>query len=539
MHSYTYFVSGSMAKSLTVLGLDPLLLGGGHSFPATYVGSYNLPEVSSYIGILPVMALVGLLARRHRRHPEAPQWWIWYVIAGIGLVFAWGGYTPLGHLLYNLPFYNRQRLLNRNLLEVDLALAVLFAAWVDHMFLVGRSPPEPAPDDGRAPWWRRIPGPGGWRSDVVLPLLPPLAVVALQAVMLAGGAWLPHLMHVPVPVTRASLWSLALFLTVPSVVALGAAWLVVRRQHLARAAGALTALLVLDLAVFNVVGQVTPDPQAATNGHATWANELAATVAAGGGHRMGIFDPEGIYPIQTNHLGEPDLNVVRGIDSIQGYGAVVDATYETATGTHQQLSMVPFDLVDGTYARLDLGVLASVPQYFVHMVTPPPGFTGSTANGAVALPPVPPDLHAPLDRAPAAPTPPADFTTVAPPTATVTLMPGRTRTQFFGTVLWVRAISVPLPVTAPGSAPVALRVGLVSSDGRRTTWVGTASARGAGITVTVGRPQPASGIVLGLAPGVGSTAVGAAVVRTAGQGTYRVDGSLATSWPRRSGTSRA
>jgi len=527
MHSYTYFVSGSMAKSLTLLGFDPLLLGGGHGFPATYFGSYNLPEVSSYIGILPVMALVGLLARRHRRHPEAAQWWIWYAIAGIGMVFAWGGYTPLGHFLYSVPFYNRQRLLNRNLLEVDLALAVLFAAWVDHMFLSPAGDSGRTPHDGGTRWWLRIPGPAGWRSDVVLALLPPAAVVALQVAMLGGGAWLPHLMNVPLPVTRASLRPLALFLTVPSIVALGAAWLVVRRHRLARTAAWLTALVVVDLAVFNVVAQVTPDPDAATNGHAAWANELAATVAADGGHRMGIFDPERIDAIDTNRLGEPDLNVLRDVDSIQGYGAVVDATYETATGTHQQLSMVPFDLVDGTYARLDLGVLASVPEYFVHMVSAPPGFSGDTANGVVALPPVAPNLHAPPDRAPAPPTPPADFTTVAPPTATVTLVPGRSRTQFFGTVLWVRSVSVPLPAPAPGPAG-AVRVGLVSADGRRTTWVGAGSAGGARITVTVRHPRPASGIVLVLVPGPGvaPTEVGAAVVRTAGQGTYRVDGSL-------------
>ena len=142
-HDFTYFTSGSMNKSLTLLGLDPLLLGTSGNFPLHFFATYSLTEVSSYIGIMPVMGLLGLLARRHRRSVEAPRWWIWYAIAALGLVVTWGGFTPLGHVFFHLPLFNRQRLLARNLLEVDLALAVVFATWVDHMFLT----PSPRPDD--------------------------------------------------------------------------------------------------------------------------------------------------------------------------------------------------------------------------------------------------------------------------------------------------------------------------------------------------------------------------------------------------------
>ena len=82
VHEYTYFVSGSMNKSLTVLGLDPLLLGTSGLFPLHFYATYSLAEVSSYIGIMPVMGLVGLLARRHRRSAEAHRWWIWYAVGG-------------------------------------------------------------------------------------------------------------------------------------------------------------------------------------------------------------------------------------------------------------------------------------------------------------------------------------------------------------------------------------------------------------------------------------------------------------------------
>ena len=94
------------------------------------------------------------------------------------------------------------------------------------------------------------------------------------------------------------------------------------------------------------------------------------------------------------------------------------------------------------------------------------------------------------------------------------------------------------PTAAAGGSEASLRVGLLSPDGHRTTWVGTVST-GPGppgtAVVAAPAPTPASAIVLEtVAPGPVSPAtvsratvkIGAAVVKTAGQGTYRVDGSL-------------
>jgi hypothetical protein len=556
VHDYWYFTSGSMNKSMTLLGLDPALLGVDHPEPTAYFGTYNLAEVSGYIGIMAAMGFVGLLARRHRRSPDARTWWIWYAIAGLGLLLCWGDFTPLGHVFFHVPLFNRQRLLSRNLLEVDLALAVLFATWVDRMLLAPQpstSVAPPSDEADRTPrhgqgrhrqgrhrqgdregWWRRLPGPGGWRSDVVLPLLPALAVVGLQVVLLAGGAWLPDLMHAPGPVSRSSLWSLVTFLSIPSAIALAAAWLVVRRDRLRRYMPALLfGLLVLDLAVFNFTVQNGPDPRTAASATTPMADALANTVTAdgqgpaGGVHRVALFDPDRFYFIESDWLGEPDLTILRNLPSVQGYGAVVDAGYDRATATHLQLNMAPQALADGTFARLDLGVLVSTPQYFVHLVTPPPGQSGAGVNGATWLPPVPPDPSAPTDATTPPPTPPSVYVYTSPPPATVTLSPGQSRTQYFGTILSVR--SVTLPVEAGGGA---VRVGLVGPDGSATTWIGTASSPpgASSVTVDVGATRAASGIVLE-ASGTGAQAsspaqVGAAVVRTAGQGTYRVDGSL-------------
>jgi hypothetical protein len=540
-HDYTYFASGSMNKSLTLLGLDPLLLGTNHAFAVPYIGTYNLPEISSYIGILPVMGVFGLLARRHRRQREARRWWIWYGVLGVGLLLTWGGFTPLGHVFYYLPLFNRQRLLARNLLEVDLAAAVLFAVWVDHMFLapspeVGADRGAPSVVGGRARRWRRRRGAGAWGSDVVLPLLPVAAVLGLQIVLVAGGPWFVNLLHVPVKVSRSALLPLVALLCAPSAIAVGAAILVIRRVALARVMPRLLgAVMVIDLVLFNVFIQGGPDPSAATSAGATWANQLAALVGAqgqggsGGKHRIAIFDPDGFDAIDTDHLGEADLNILRGLSSVQGYGAVVEARYDLATGTHRQLNVTPSALGDGTFAQLDLGVLASVPQYFAHMVVPPPGTALSRSNYASSVPPNPPEPSAPPETAPPPPTPSVAFSSAPPPTPTVTLAVGTANTEYLGAVLSVTSVAVPLAAGA-GSAASVLRVGLLSADGRRTAWIGSAPTGHGPVVVRTRRPQPASGIVLALGgadvSGAPALQVRAPIVRTAGQGTYRLDGSL-------------
>jgi len=525
LQSYWYFTSGSMNKSLTVLLLDPLLLGSAHSVPLSYVGTFNLEEISGYVGIMAVMGALGLLAKRHRRHPESSQWWIWYVIAVVGLLLVWGGFTPLGHLEYLVPFYNRERLLARNWLEVDLALVVLFAAWVDHMLLS----PEPAPDPPAGAGRRR------WSSDVVLPLLPVAAVVILQLVLAAGGAWFPHVLHVPQPVSYSVLWKQDLLLCIPSAIALLAGWLVLNRARLARSIGRLVVVvLVADLVFFNVMVQTDPQLQTAVSAGSA-ADTLAAVVqkaAAGSGGRppsFALYDPDRYYSAETNALGQPDLNVLRQLSSVQGYGPLVTAGYDDATGTHLQGNLTAADLSDGAFAGLDLGVLAVPPQYFVSMVVAPsgvhatlPGTVGPTP-AATPLPPVAADRQAPSTPSVTPATSPANYSKFLPPSRSVPVAAGGTRTWFFGTVLAVRTVRLPTAGTAH------LRVGLLGPSGTEVQWLdGSAGSAVSGTPLQLAAPgaPDASGVVVEQVGGETSVAVGPAVVWTAGQGAYRLDGGL-------------
>ena len=538
-HDLWYFTSGSMNKSLTVLLVDPLLLGGGHGVPLAYVGTYNLAEVCGYVGILPLMAVLGLLARRHRRSPEARRWWIWYVIAALGVVLVWGGFTPLGHLEYLVPLYNRQRLLARNWLEVDFALCVLLAVWVDRMLLGPAAEEDTAEQDhaqagaghdvGRWARLRRLP------SSVVLAWVPPALVVVLQVVLLAGGGWFPHTMHVPGPVSYGNLWPQGLLLTVPSALGVGAAWLVWRGRRLGpvRLGRLLVALVVADLAFFDVMAQVTAPTDTAASAASAPANALAATVAVaprgpgGRAPRMALVDPDRYLTDRANAVGQPDLTVLRGLRSVQGYGALVSGAYDAATGAHTQGNLSPAALGAGTLQGLDLGVLLAPPEYFVHLLVPPTGVRLSPI-GDQPLPPGPPDRSpagAAADAAGAPPTPVRDLSQFFPaPSATTTLGAGGARTFFFGTVLAVSAVTLPA-TGSPGGGRV--RVGLLGPTGAGVRWLDGPAGEPAGAAIRLRAPgaPPAAGLVLAVVGGAGAT-VGTPELHTAGQGTYRLDGPM-------------
>jgi hypothetical protein len=163
--SMALYSSGSLPVRWVLLTLVPDLLGGSGSLgQPSFFAFYNLTEVTSYVGILPLVAAFALLGRLRWR-PQPPEWLVWHVMALAGVTLALGGNTPLGDLLYHLPLFGDQRLQSRNILVLDLALAVLFAYWADQPFGGSRT--------------RRA------NRETILGAVPPLAAVA--AVALCSG----------------------------------------------------------------------------------------------------------------------------------------------------------------------------------------------------------------------------------------------------------------------------------------------------------------------------------------------------------------
>ena len=89
----------------------------------------------------------------------------------MGVALALGGNTPLGAVLAQLPFYGTQRLQSRNILVVDVALAVLLAYWAD----------DPFPERVRR-LARRVP------LDAVVGALPTVATTAVAVTGPMPGA---------------------------------------------------------------------------------------------------------------------------------------------------------------------------------------------------------------------------------------------------------------------------------------------------------------------------------------------------------------
>ncbi len=138
--SLSFFGSGSLPLRWSALLLVPDLFGGdGLLHQPSYFNSYNLAEVTGYVGLLPLAAAFALITRSwgRRRDPRSSDWGLWLVLAVLGMLLAWGTYTPLGGVFAHIPLFGKTRLQSRNLGIVDLSLAVLFAFWLQRAWGVG------------------------------------------------------------------------------------------------------------------------------------------------------------------------------------------------------------------------------------------------------------------------------------------------------------------------------------------------------------------------------------------------------------------
>jgi hypothetical protein len=360
--SLALFSSGSLPDRWLLLMLAPDLLGGsGTLSQPAFFGFYNLTEVSGYVGILPLAAALALLARlpwaaaatRHRpappappdpgalgraiatrvgragifraaipaqspaipRRPAVPDWLVWHVVALSGLALALGGNTPLGPALARLPFLGTQRLQSRNLLVLDLALAVLLAYWADRppprrpsprvciqsprwMRAVaggraGKAAEEPTvglPATTTTPLARRTdtgprhhgalyaahslpqasrdtPGLRGLlpARETALAAAPPIAVIGVAAAVLAGPG-LVHWLDGNDPIGAGLTGQLRPWLLPNLALGAGTLALVTAGQRLAKGlrAALITGIVAVDLTVYSVlaVAQIAPHPAA-------------------------------------------------------------------------------------------------------------------------------------------------------------------------------------------------------------------------------------------------------------------------------------
>src|SRR5579884_3244676 len=138
-----------------------------------------------------------------------------------------------------------------------------------------------------------------------------------------------------------------------------------RRLGLAGRRAAVVAVSMADLGFFlanAAVGWTAP----AVVHPGPWS-PAAALASMLGGRRYAVFDPGLFYrPYRQAEAGDapvPDLNLLAGIGSVQGYGSLVAGGYQQATGTHAagliDLPMLSTPLAD----QLGLRLLLTEPSY--------------------------------------------------------------------------------------------------------------------------------------------------------------------------------
>jgi hypothetical protein len=493
--SMALFESGSLSAKWLLLMLVPDLLGGSGSFgQPSFFATYNLTEVTDYVGILPLVAAAVLLGRvRLRRRP--PEWLVWHVIALVGVLLALGGRTPLGHLLIHVPLFGDQRLQSRNILVTDLALAVLLAYWASNPLS------EKSRRFLRVRVIRRI------DVETVLGVLPPLAMIAVVVLGLCWGAGLLRWLGVGLAAVHVD-GQLKPWLVPYALIGAAAIAFVIwgRRLRPRLRSRLLGAFVVVDLVIFTILGVVAVDAglgqggpaggRAKTAGEILSGQSLGAThaqaarpiAALGLGGRFAIYDPDEIDARQLPVLGSPDLNDIDGTPSVQGYSSLVDGRYASATGSHQAMGegqdeLSPKAVASGILDQLDTSVLLTVPAYLI------------TSSGSAA---------------PAGPPGTGDRDVAAH---------GRT-TWNFGTPLSVARLGVP---DADARKASGIRIGL-ETPGGSTRWFPARAASASALTIDLRSPVTAVAVIA--QAGAEPSRLGAPSLTEAGGTVFAADGQL-------------
>jgi hypothetical protein len=503
--TYAYFTSGTLpVRSLSLL-VAPFGAGTNQAVTGSFAGEYNFPEVTSYLGILALIAACSLFAARWRRRPESRQWWIWYVIGTIGALAALGSHTPFDHLLYLIPGVNAQRLLNRNLLLVDFSLAVLLAWWV-HVFLDRRPadlpagfPPAPGPAGGGP---RSAPRPSRTWGELVL-ICTPVTLIAVVCVLLwTVSAPTIHQLSGIISLSTSHRRWVAVIATAELVIAAFATWVVVKADRFSPdTLRRLVAVVVaVDLGFFTAWSLQPPVSNAVA--HATGPMARQLTAATGNG-RFIAYDPDLYDTVDLFNLGQTDLSAPNHLASAQGYAALVDNDYYLATGAHLQQDLNPSTLAGSLWDQLNSRVLVAYPGYFMSPVP------GSSTPGASIY------FSSPFTQWPGA---------VPASLGHQTVPPTQRHQWYFGGVLSLEDGTVPV-VAGSGEG---VRVGLIGPTGG-TRWLAGSAVRVApgGGTITFSLPtvQPAAGLVVENR-GTGSMAVGVPMVTTTQTGAVLLNGPL-------------
>ena len=368
VEGYSFFGSGSFKPSWSVLLLVPDIFGGdGILHQPAFFNTYNLPEVTAYVGLLPLCAVVACatVAFGRRRDERSADLWFWLFLTVVGILAAFGEYTPLGGLFGHIPFFDRTRLQSRNLGIASLGMAALLGFWADR--LLGGDTTAAALDG-----WRR------WVTAFppIAAALTCIAAIAIPVTFETAFGVAPWTAGLGVPL-RPWLW-LQLAVAAGAIVLL-VSWRRIGPRARRRLLGAFVGI---DLLVFTAVASTGLTPGQVT---VTPSPDLSAAVLGTNG-RFGIYDTSATNSDELTQIGQPDLNVFNRATSVNGYSALVAGNYGTVTGAHTLDDLDSCALERGVFTQLRLATLLTLPE-FVAPLLRPDGVIGSQGRAAPPSPP--------------------------------------------------------------------------------------------------------------------------------------------------------
>ncbi len=335
--TYQFFGSGSLAVRWSPLLLFPDLFGGNGSFgQPSYFTSYNLPEVTGYVGVIGAVATCAFFTRLTRRGWKGQDRdFVAYVVIGlVGLIATWGNFTPLGHLFKVIPMFGSTRLQSRNVILVDLAVAVLLGWWLNQLAKNKGSEPSIS---GKKKWITTLPAFALVGGAIAL-LVKGRVIVDRITDIDASGIAVEHMVLSNVLHVLFGLFVIVVIVRYakkPNLRAIVALFMV-------------DVLMFLTLAGTGWFGRSEPTMPSA---------DAAAAILKTSG-RMALIDQFGAHELLFDQLGSPNLNVFTKQPSVQGYGSLISTIYNTNTGTHPRSRVDPCQLAKGRFAQLRLGAIA-------------------------------------------------------------------------------------------------------------------------------------------------------------------------------------
>jgi hypothetical protein len=489
-----FAVAGSYPPYFGFLSVVPYLLGGyGHLGENSFFSQYNLPEVGIYLGILPVMALVTMWRPRWPSRLPGRERRTWYLVGLLGLLLALGSNTPLEHLFNALPLYGHQRLQSRNMIDVSLAVCVLFAGWIDRL-------PESRHHQVK--------------YDRAVALLPFGLVAGLTSwAMFGPGSLLRRVGGVS---AAASFVGTARVATVTALMFCASATVVIWLRNKLPTRwwmGAVTIFVAVDLGLVALTSQLATYPLNSVLAGHTSVEQLVAARAVPGG-RFDVYDPMNIASSPDTITGLPDLNILARLPSVAGYASIVNGNYSAVTQTHNLGELNVAELTSGTLDRLDLQEVLTIPEYFVVPLSGQPttlaGAQHMTENRVV-------DPVVPFGN-------PPDFTDpfyTFYPGAQPPLHVAQSSSEFFGQSM--DPASATLLFTAATASTATVRFGKLRPSGGTNWGPDVAVAPGAKLATAALPAGNAVGLALNVVSGV---IPGFQAVISVNQQEFELDGSL-------------